>query len=191
MRPSRHAQGGVAMIVTLIALLLLMVGAAAMLRTVDTSSVLVGNLAFRRDLTNRAERGIVTARAALVSGALSTDTARIANLNSSNYSAIKLTNGSTGIPLVLTSDSSFSAAGMTAADISEDEVTVRYVIDRQCVAAGEFDASSCEVLEGNSDTGGSNWLRKPGGESQPLYRISVRVQGPRGTEAYFQTTFSY
>ena len=192
-RPSnRHAQQrGVVLIVTMIALLLLLVGAAAMLRSVDTSSVLVGNLAFRRDLTNRGEQAIVAARKALVSGALSAETTRINNLASAYYSATKFENGSSGIPKVLISDAAFVSAGMTVADISDDDVAVRYVIDRQCTATGEFDTRTCEVVALGSDDSGSNWLRKPGGVSRPLYRISVRVTGPRNTQAYFQTTFSY
>jgi len=188
-RPARRAQRGVVMIIALIALVLLLVGAAAMLRSVDTSSVLVGNLTFRRDLTNRAERGLVTARLALVSGALSTEAVRVANLGSANYSASKLANGVNGVPLALTSDSTFTSTGMTGADVTEDGVTVRYVVDRQCLAAGAFSASTCESLENGADTGGSSWLRKPKGALRPVYRISVRVNGPRSTQAYFQTTY--
>jgi Tfp pilus assembly protein PilX len=191
-RPARPAQQrGVVLVVTMIALLLLLVGAAAMLRSVDTSSVLVGNLSFRRDLTNRGEQAIVAARKALVSGALSAETTRNANLASAYYSAVKFENASSGIPKVLVSDSAFTSAGMTVADISDDDVVVRYVIDRQCTAAGEFDTRTCEVVALSGDDSGSNWLRKPGGVSRPLYRISVRVTGPRNTQAYFQTTFSY
>ena len=186
--PSR--QRGVALIVTLIALLLMMIGAAAMVRSVDTSSVMAGNLAFRRDLTNRAERAIVAARAALASGALSSDSARIADRGASNYSASKLANGATGMPLVLTSDSAFGSAKLTAGDFSDDGVSVRYVIDRQCAAAGAFDPASCESLESKPDPGGSDPARKPGGIATAVYRISVRVSGPRDTQAYFQTTFA-
>lgn len=190
-RPARRAQRGVVMIVALIALVLLLVGGAAMLRSVDTSSVLVGNLAFRRDLANRAERGIVLARTALNSGTLGTESARIADLTSSNYSASKLTDGVSGIPLILTNDTKFTGASMTDAhDVTDDGVTVRYVIDRQCVSAGAFDAGTCQSVASSGDAGGSNWLRKPGGESRPLYRISVRVTGPQNTQAYFQTTYA-
>jgi Tfp pilus assembly protein PilX len=188
--PSPSRQRGVALIVTLIALLLLMIAAAAMVRSMDSSSVMAGNLAFRRDLANRAERGIVAARAALVSGALSTETVRVADRAASNYSASKLPSGATGVPLVLTSDSAFGNAKLAAGDITDDGVTVRYVIDRQCTAAGAFDSGTCESLLAGADSGGSNWLRKPGGTARPVYRISVRVSGPRGTQAYFQTTFA-
>lgn len=177
------------MVFALIALVLLLVGMAAMLRSTDTSSELIGNLAFRRDLTNRAETAIVTARAAFVSGVLASDAARTADLGSANYSAVKLTTGTSGVPLLLTKDSAFTSAGMTAADVTADGVEVRYVIDRQCVAVGEFSTSNCEVILSEGDAGGTVGVPRPGGTARPVYRITVRVKGPRGTAAYFQTTY--
>lgn len=177
------------MVFALIALVLLLVGMAAMLRSTDTSSDLVGNLAFRRDLTNRAEAAIVKARAAFVSGELASDAARTASLGKANYSAVKLATGTSGVPLLLTRDSAFTSAGMTAPDLSADGIEMRYVIDRQCVAAGEFSTSNCELITGDSDAGGSEWMPRPDGIARPIYRISVRVKGPRGTAAYFQTTY--
>lgn len=178
------------MVFALIALVLLLVGMAAMLRATDTSSDLVGNLAFRRDLTNRAETAIVTARAAFVSGALASETSRTTNLVTANYSAVKLATGAGGVPLVLTRDSAFTNAGMSPTlDITADGVEARYVIDRQCVAVGEFSTSNCEVILSEGDTGGTVGVPRPGGTARPVYRITVRVKGPRGTAAYFQTTY--
>lgn len=185
-RASRARQSGVVMAVTLIALVLLLIGIAAALRSVDTSALLVGNLAFRRDLTNRSETAIATARAALVSGAVSTETVRIADLASSNYSSAKLTSPN-GIPTVLISDSAYTSAGYTSTTV--DGVTLRWVIDRQCTAAGAFDTALCEFVSSSSDTSGSSWLKKPSGSNRPIYRISVRVTGPRSTEAYYQTSY--
>lgn len=186
-------QRGIVMLITLIAMVVLMIGAAAMVRSFDTSSILSGNLAFRRDLTNQSERGIALARSAFTSGALSTDTARNADLPSANYSSIKLESNAQGIPKLLVKDSLFMSAGMGVADITDTTrgITVRYVVDRQCTGSGAFDDSSCVVTAGSSDTSGSNWLPKPGGESRPVYRVSVRVTGPRNTQAFFQTTFAY
>ena len=76
---------------------------------------------------------------------------------------------------------------------SADGITLRWVIDRQCVGAAgttaAFRSDVCESVHSAGDAGGSSHLRKPEGGSRPLYRISVRVSGPRGTEAYFQSTF--
>ena len=51
-------QRGVSLLIALIGLMLMMLGAVAMVRSFGTSSVLAGNLAFRRDLTNQGERGV-------------------------------------------------------------------------------------------------------------------------------------
>ncbi len=185
-----HQEQGVVLIGTLLALVLLMLAAFAMLRLSDTSTVLAGNLAFQRDLTNQAERAFVKARALLVSGGLAEEAARNANRLSLNYSASRLTTSANGIPQVLISDSAYEDLGLTAADLGDNGVTVRYVIDRLCLASGEFSEASCEVTTSDTDEGGSSWLRKPGAEKRPVYRVSVRVTGPRSTQAFFQSTFA-
>ncbi len=175
------------MAMTLIALVLLLIGIVAMLRSVDTASTLVGNLAFRRDLTNRAESAFAAARTAFVSGALNAEAARSVDQPASNYSALKLQSPA-GIPAVLVSDSAYKALYGDPAT-SKDGITLRWVIDRQCLAAGAFSTGSCEFMASSGDAGGTNWLRKPLGASRPIYRISVRVSGPHSTEAYFQASY--
>jgi Tfp pilus assembly protein PilV len=185
---------GVSMLIALIALLLLMIGAVAMVRAIGASSAVAGNLAFRRDLTNQGERGFAAARAVLKTGALVSETARQTSLPAANYSAQRLQSNDEGIPLPLLKDSLFASSGMSAGnDIVDDAagVAVRYVIDRQCSGSGAFDDASCVAGEGSADSGGSNWLKKPGAQLRPVYRVTVRVTGPRGTQAYLQTTFSY
>lgn len=182
-------QRGIVMAITLISLVLLLIGAAAMLRTVDTSGMLAGNLAFRRDLANRSETAIAAARKALVSGALSTEAARSVDLPEANYSATKLAS-SGGVPTVLASETAYGKNGKGYASLVADKVTVYWVIDRQCASGTvAFSTATCEFVSSDGDPGGPSWLRKPNGASRPVYRISVRVSGPRGTEAYFQSTF--
>lgn len=180
-------QRGIVMAITLISLALLLVGAAAMLRTVDTSGMLAGNLAFRRDLANRSESAIVAAREALTSGALNTEAARSADLAKANYSATRLATSS-GVPTVLADESAYAKAGY--ASLAADKVTLYWVVDRQCASGTvAFSTAACESVSSDGDAGGSSWLRKPNGASRPVYRISVRVKGPRDSEAYFQSTF--
>jgi len=186
-------QRGVVMLITLIALVLLLLASAAMMRAADGSTVLAGNIGFRRDLGNQAERGFVAARKALVSGALSSDTTRSTDQLAANYSSIRLDTNANGVPTVLASDTAYASKAMTLADISDSTsgVTVRYVIDRQCITTGSFSAANCELTAAtNADKGGSDLPRKAGGESRPVYRISVRVKGPRNTESFYQSTFA-
>jgi Tfp pilus assembly protein PilX len=194
---SKARQRGVVMLITLIALVLLLLASAAMMRAAGGSTVLAGNIGFRRDLGNQAERGFVAARKALVSGALSSDTTRSTDQLAANYSSTRLDTNANGVPTVLASETAYSSKGMTLQDIDDSAsdvksgVTVRYVIDRQCITTGSFSAANCELTAAtNADKGGSDLPRKAGGESRPVYRISVRVKGPRNTESFYQSTFA-
>lgn len=191
--PNRRARG-ISLLFTLIALVVLTIGSVAMLRAFGTSTAVAGNLAFRRDLTNQAERAVAQARATFNTGSLASEAARSADLPAANYFASKLPSDTNGIPLVLLKDSAFADARLTAANDIADAaagITVRFVIDRQCTGPGDFDESTCVPVPGDTDAGGSSQIRKPRGESRPVYRVTARVDGPRGTQAFLQTTFEY
>jgi len=191
------------MIFTLIALVLVLIAVAAVVRSVDSATTAIGSLAFRRDLTNRGELGIAQALAALKSGSVSTETAQAADLASAHYSATRLAvpSGGIGVPAVLVSNASYTTAGYSCIDGSgntltsctpgSDGIVIRWVIDRQCVTGTTtLDTSACGYLKTSRDPKGSSHYAayKPDGSSRGLFRISVRISGPRGTEAYLQTT---
>lgn len=189
----RRRQRGVTLIMALIALITLTIGALAMMRSANTSLRLSGNLAFKRDLANQSERAIAAALADLRTGSLSTTSARQSNRAASNYSASLLSSPSQGIPNILLDDAAFTAAGFTRADITDSTgaLTIRYVIDRQCSATGVFDVATCSTVSTIAgDKGGSagGADARAGGTSAPVYRISVRVTGPRGVQSFHQTT---
>lgn len=188
---SHRAHRGVIMIITLIALVVLMIGGVALVRSFDTSMLLSGNLAFKRDLTNQGERGMAQAITLLSTGALANEAARSAHAPGSNYSASVLLSDARGVPNVLMDPLAFTAAGLAGADITDagSGVTIRYVIDRQCNAVGTFNSATCIVKVRPPDGSGSaHQSERPPGESRPVYRISVRVSGPRNTEAFLQST---
>jgi type IV pilus assembly protein PilX len=197
----RRAQRGVTMLFGLIALAIMMIGAAAMVRSMNSSMFTAGNLGFKRDLTNQAERATATAMAAVSTGALAAEAARYAADASQNYSATLLPANAQGIPNALLTDGAFAGVGVAGNDISVADlgVTVRYVIDRMCAQTGVGDPSHCTMSDSTFTNSGApgNELRaednSAGGAGalprQVVYRLSVRVGGPRDTQAYFQTTF--
>ncbi len=199
-RPRRDAQRGVIMIIVLVALVLMLIAVAGMLRYTDTSTSVIGNLAFRRDLTNRAEIAIATAKAALNSGALNTELARTTDLPSANYSASRLPSPTApagtiaiGAPALLVSDSQYPSTYScipASCQPGTDGVLLRWVIDRQCTQSGTFNTSYCAYISYVNDPHGTSWLapRKPTGAAHGLYRITVRATGPHNTEVYVQTT---
>lgn len=189
--PARRpaAQRGVTLIIALAALTIVLVSGVALIKSFNTSLLLSGHLGFKRDLNNQAERGVAKAMASFSSGALADEAARQMNHGPSNYSAAVLSSDSRGIPSALISDPDFAAAGMAAADLADaaSGVTIRYVIDRQCAAAGAFDEAACISSFAVTDRAGTSWVKRAGGSARALYRITVKVSGPRHTETYLQT----
>lgn len=191
-RPGRR-QRGVVMLFGLIALLIMLVGTVAMVRSMNTSLFNAGNIGFKRDLTNQGERAVATVLTLLQSGALSTDAARQASDVAHNYSAIMLPANAQGVPNALISDTPFAAVATAANDISVagQGITVRYVIDRLCVNTGAASATHCTMSDNGQSNGCSSNPCDDLSDAVPqqaVYRLSVRVTGPRQTQAYFQTT---
>jgi len=186
-----NGQRGVVLVVALVALVVLLFSSVALVKSFQAASALSGGLAFKRDLVSRAERGFQQAM-----GVINTtiNAAPENNLPASFYFATSLANDSHGIPSLLLTDAAFTAAGLsTSADINAgDSVTVRYVIDRQCATGTTvFNSQLCgatsipqKKIQAGSDSDPSKGSL--GGDLHPIYRISVRVSGPRGSQAYLQ-----
>lgn len=173
--PARRQQGAV-LLITLMSLALLMLSTMALLRSFDTSLSMAGNLAFKRDLTNQAERGMAKAISLVKSGALNTS-----NLLANNYSAASLPSDTHGLPLALINDLTFNTVGTSANDINDASaaINVRFVIDRQCNTTGLLDISKyCSFVNIGSDTDPN---------FQVVYRVSIRAVGPRNTQVYLQS----
>lgn len=195
-------QRGVVMLFGLIALAIMLIGAAAMVRSISTSMLNAGNLGFKRDLTNQGERAVTSVMALLQTGALNSETARQSSDSARNYSAIMLASNAQGLPNALVSDSTFTGIGTGSNDITitDQAVTVRYLVDRLCVNTGVAASNHCSMADDPNPTGGSGseTIRaedsSAGGAGavgqRVVYRVSIRVTGPRSTQAFFQTTLS-
>ena len=197
-----HAQRGVVMLFGLIALAIMLIGAAALVRSMNTSLFNAGNLGFKRDLTNQAERAVATVLTLLQSGALGNESARQSNNTAQNYSATMLATNAQGLPNALVSDSTFGTFGSSGNDISvsAQAITVRYLVDRLCVNGGVAAANHCTMADDPNPVGGSGSesIRAEDASSggagalgqRVVYRLSIRVAGPRNTQAFFQTTLT-
>jgi Tfp pilus assembly protein PilX len=186
----RGAQRGVVLIFTLIVLLILTIGAVALMRSMNTSLFGAGNMAFRRDLVNQGELAVSTVMDEFSSGAMTGLTT--ASNTAINYSATILPTNNEGVPNVLLNDASFPSVG-TAADITgaTSDVKIRYVIDRLCLTGTTSpSAASCSQAAAapTGGTGGPNAPVTP--PSSTVYRLSVRVSGARSTQVFLQTTFT-
>jgi Tfp pilus assembly protein PilX len=189
---SAARQRGVVLIFSLIVLLILAIGAVALLRSADSSLVSAGNLAFHKDLVNQAEQAVANVMTEFKTNALPLGGATTASMPGANYSASTLVTNAQGVPTVLLDDTAFALIG-TAADIvgRTPDVTIRYVIDRLCVAGTVIPTTTACVQSTGLPTGGTaNRNTAVAPPSATVYRVSVRVTGPRNTQAFLQTTFT-
>lgn len=191
--PGRASQRGVVLIFALITLVILLIGAVAITRSITGSQLVLGNIGFKRDLTNQGERALQIAMAAVRNTAvLATDAARNSSLQSANYSASLLPTNPQGIPTALLSDTEFGTIATAGNDIKVDDmgVTIRYVIDRLAVEDGVCGAKTCTMAAQKVFGTAANELVKPAPPEQPIFRITLRVTGPRKTLSFFQSTFT-
>ncbi|MDR3429821.1 hypothetical protein [Silvimonas sp.] len=180
-------QQGVVLLVTLVALVLLLITTIALLQSARNSSLASGNIGFRRDLTNQAERG-VTAAIGIINQ-LGTSGAWTATDATKNYSAVMLPSSKYGIPDELLNSTSAYTANNTLTD-SSNGISVSFVIDRMCNTAGTASLTNCMLK--TPQIPGGKWLptteAQPPLPSQVIYRISVRAVGPKNTQLFMQST---
>jgi len=202
-RPGR--QHGAVLLFGLVVLAVMLIGSVAMVRSVEQSLFGAGNLGFKRDMSNQAERAALVARDLLESGALSTPASRESNRPANNYHASVLPENGEGIPLALLGDEAgFLVVADPANDISVQVggvavARVRWLIDRLCRQPGTPLPSDCVLVDDDlPGASGSDLLNAEdasagGPGATPIatyYRLSVRVDGPRGTRGFFQSLYA-
>ena len=150
-------QRGVVLVFAMIALVILLIGAAAMMRSMNISLTNAGNFGFKRDLTNQSERALEKVFDEVLTGALKDEDTRQTTHLAHNYSAAMLKNNSLGLPLALLSDAEFVKAGVTSKDIEMADigVKIRYVVDRLCEGEGLAETAKCVAAD--PEETGKSW----------------------------------
>lgn len=203
--PSR-SQRGVVLLFALIALVIMLIGAVAISRSMNSAQFTIGNIGFKRDLTNQGERVLAKVFDVVRSGGALAGTATNADLQAENYSSKLLDTDTHGIPLALLNDTTFTTnVGTAGKDITVDGqgVTLRYVLERMASATGPCSSTTCVFINHDVTAGSSSeWINSQESSGavansnpsavpqQPVYRLTVRARGPRNTLAFYQTTFT-
>ncbi len=189
-RLARAAQQGMVLLVALVVLVIIMVAGIAMVRSVDSATLVSGNLAYQQSATYAADKGIEQALAMLTKK-------KQANLLDSDdpTSGYLASMRSTDSPAAGVSWQSFwnstLAANSYALPPDNFQNQVSYIVHRECGFAkppgtGGLCVASPVVTKstGNAQEAGEVELDA---SSQIYYRITVRVAGPRRTESYVQS----
>lgn len=195
----RARQQGVVLFIALIVLVAMSLAGIAMMRSVTTGALIANNLAFKQSATLSADAGIEAARTWLMnnSGVLNWDNPSVTG--GSAYF------GNWALPDTQfaedPSKSSFNWSNAVTVGTDGAGNTVQYVIQRLCPLSGanpgtDPTAQQCISVStsgGGSAASGTKGAAGYGGyaltvPANAVYRVTVRVSGPRNTTSYVQAT---
>jgi type IV pilus assembly protein PilX len=183
--PRAAAQRGVVLLIALVVLLAVMIAGIAMMRTVDTATLVSGNIAFQRAATNAADKGVEAAVKWL----------------KDNPTALQ--DNGTGYIAYFSADEHNPGAGVSwqqfwtttladkAYDVGTDDFQnhIWYVVNRLCNTNGVAGSAGCVASPAVTN---NNYVDHENPVAIKVvtriyYRITVKVAGPRRTESYVQT----
>lgn len=191
----RTRQRGVVLIIALVVLVAMTLAGLALMRSVDTTNLIAGNLAFQQAATRSGDAGVEAAIAFLQGASsvtLETDSA--GNGYAANGSSAGL-NPAAGQSWDAYWVANLDARKMTLNNGVADQAgnIISYVIDRMCNnAGGKTTGAACSASPIVTTATGNNesvevQLNAP---SVVYYRITVRVTGPKNTVSYVQAMVS-
>ena len=174
----------------LIALVVMTLAAIALVRSVDTANLISGNLAFKRSATTSGDTGVETAMAWI--------TANVAALNTSQAGAGYYNSLNRDLDVTNPVNLSWNNTNSSAEIVDAAGNRMRYIIQRMCthpvgnatlLSGAVIDSSNvnCVMVESTGlDEFKIIFPPKPTLVGSPVYRITVRITGPRNTVSYIQ-----
>lgn len=201
-RPTAAArQRGLVLFFALIALVAMSLAALAVIRSVDTATLISGNLAFRQAATTSGDGSTEAAITALAAISAAGDAAGKRVFFDLDH-PFNVTSAATGYysnadPLLnLTSTATWVNASSSPAVIDASGNTTRYIIQRMCRNANQLlsttnclFSSEVKSKDGRSVLLSSNVCETSGcpkAGQLPVYRVTVRISGPKNTISYIQ-----
>ena len=185
MNASLRQQGMISTLMAVIVLVVSLLAAMALMRSVDTSTTIATTLTFRQSALQEAERAYVDAQQHITFTPPDSD---IDHDKLGYYAAPQPATARTDgdIPDMLLSK---SAGYATVA--SDNGNTISYVVERLCPSPGAATAAIC-IVPGATTRGGNVSNQSSDNNvfnTSPnvAFRLTVRVDGPKGTTAYVQT----
>ena len=183
-------QRGLVLLVALIVLVAMTLAATTLVRSVDTTNLIAGNLAFHEAAVYSGERGNELALLNwLAPHGGPSDPALNTDNPAAGYFAARQ-DPEPGVSWDVFWNESLKPFAVTESAKDAAGNTVSYVIHRLCDSAGAPAMVPC--FRANLDDSGSSQTTGIGGtpirpKQQVYYRVTTRVAGPRNTVAYLQT----
>lgn len=191
----RRIQRGVVLYIALVVLVAMSLAGLALMRSVDTGTLIASNIGFRNNAMHVGDLGLEAARTWVMS------VTPTSTLYSDNTGAGYYSNWAENLDLLgndpLKPDFNWSSAVTVTSPAPPTGYTVQYVIHRLCAAGGDPVSITCSKLGGSSSSraSGTKGAASYGTmaisvPTNVLYRITVRVTGPRNTVSFVQAIIS-
>jgi Tfp pilus assembly protein PilX len=196
---SPHQQRGVVLFFALIALVVMSLAAVGLIRSVDTNTLIAGNLASRQAATTSGDAGIESAIAWLDT----TETNdHLKNIYTDLTHTFNITDAANGYysnvdpALDLFANATWSAATNINSVPDDSDNTVRYIVQRMCRTANQV-LSTTNCLFSSAVVNNNNQIVPlyssicsgpgcPAGGQSPVYRVTSKITGPKNTASYIQ-----
>jgi type IV pilus assembly protein PilX len=194
-------QRGIVLFIALIVMVAMTLAAIALIRSVDTTNTAVGNLAFRQSSILPANFAVERAAASLFADVNNGKITLIADLTKDDlthnyYATYRRTDNKIGVPADLQTKTLAGPTGNLKAPQFTDNAdnVITYVIERMCddksaVKPGDGIASLtwCDMMPPKQNPGTTvndpELIKFP---PVPIYRVTVRVDGPKNTASFLQ-----
>jgi hypothetical protein len=187
-------QRGVVLFIALIAMVVLSLAGIGLMRSVDSGTGIVGNLAFRQATIAPVNHAIEQAVDTLYKSKL------IANPNLDDpghryFASLQGGEKPNSAPAIIAGpyppsayDSTFGVAGTTTDPVTKLEV--RSVIERVCDQAGPPTIATCDLMPPKvSKAGTDNEFDPPPLPPIPHYRVTIRIDWPNTNTVSFAQAF--
>lgn len=194
-RALRRTQEGVVLFIALIVLVAMSLAGVALLRGVDTGTIIAGNLAFRQGSMHVADLGVEAARQWLRGKNLAD--LYLDSPADAYYATWQASLDLLGNDPAKTDYDWSSAKTIPSGSPFEPPsgYTIHYVVHRLCDGSGDPSSTTCVKVTGaaGGTAGGTKGAVAYGAyaisvPTSAMYRITVRVTGPRNTRSYVQAT---
>lgn len=184
-----RTQRGVVLLIALIALVAMTLSALALIRAVNTTNLIAGNLSFRESAVLTGERSTEIALANWLTPN-ATGNGLHAHSSANGYRASR-EDPAAGASWDTFWNNTLAAEAVTGT-MDASGMTVAYVIHRMCDDVGSPHIVNCAKPPTGINAGGSQSAGgvAPISNSQVYYRITTRIAGPRNTVAYVQTVLA-
>jgi type IV pilus assembly protein PilX len=189
---TRGKQGGVVLMVTLVSLVILLLAAIALFRSVDTSTLIAGNLALKQASLAAGDRGVVDAVTVLnakqVAGGGTVWFTPGHPLNNTDAASAFYSNMDPALNLM--ADTTW-VDGVSSAESAADRGgnTTRYIIQRMCSDPNVDptpDKCLLNAVNKKNDSMKAGGPKAEKAAANVMYRITIRITGPRNTVSYSQ-----